>query len=497
MHEAIFQTIRENAKALADSEANLKKVIGENRDPNGNAIDISEKIPETDYSFSDVDIGISSLVSFIENIQNDDQGVILPRSLLENLSTKVSELKNQIEATSAIFATVTQSQGGIKAIDKATLVVTAQNNTQNSFVKPIRKIFGNLDAALAAWFQLRVVLKAPKLGDFGRILYGFSSQQADLAKLAEASVQLGQTAKEDQKKIAEVLTQAGQQRTEVNRLLQEAQNDRKTLNEYSAEGTEKISSIRTTHQETTKLDGAVKEYQANFSRFDEQLKGREEKFLKENADLELIHGRFNESEKKITDLTGQAEGMLRGATNVGLAASFSSLQSKINSELIWARVSFYFSIFVMIILSIPIALYVFPGFQTLLQSLTGIDPGILVPKSAEGHTTTEILAQIAARALLLVPGIWLVRFTSARHERLFRLREHYAYKYSVASSVEGFKKQAPELEQGIAAATFYELTFNPATRMDANSTETRHPNPVMEYVMKKLDKMGGGETKAA
>jgi hypothetical protein len=89
-----------------------------------------------------------------------------------------------------------------------------------------------------------------------------------------------------------------------------------------------------------------------------------------------------------------------------------------------------------------------------------------------------------------MPGIWLVRFTASRHERLFRLREHYAYKYSVASSVEGFKKQAPELEQGIAAAAFHELTFNPATRMDANSAESRHPNPVMEWVMKKLASTG-------
>ncbi|SDG02960.1 hypothetical protein SAMN05216337_11087 [Bradyrhizobium brasilense] len=86
---------------------------------------------------------------------------------------------------------------------------------------------------------------------------------------------------------------------------------------------------------------------------------------------------------------------------------------------------------------------------------------------------------------------WLVRFAGARHERLFRLRQHYAYKFSVASSVEGFKKQAPELEQGIAATAFYELTFNPATRMDVNSTDSRYPNPAMEWIMKKL---GGPST---
>jgi hypothetical protein len=172
-----------------------------------------------------------------------------------------------------------------------------------------------------------------------------------------------------------------------------------------------------------------------------------------------------------------------------LAASFSALQDKINSELTWARFGFYFSILLLVALSAPIALYVFPGAHELFKYLTGWDPGPLVPKS-DAQKAPEVIAQVLARALLLIPGIWLVRFTGARHERLFRLREHYAYKYSIASSVEGFKKQAPELEQGIAAAAFYELTFNPATRMDANSEESRHPNPVMEWVMKKLGSSG-------
>lgn len=179
--------------------------------------------------------------------------------------------------------------------------------------------------------------------------------------------------------------------------------------------------------------------------------------------------------------------------SLGLAASFSALQEKINGELKWARSSFYFSIFFLVVLSMPIAIYVFPGLQLVIKSLSGVDASVLLPKGVENHATTDVIAQVLARALLLIPGIWLVRFSSARHERLFRLREHYSYKYSIASSVEGFKRQAPELEQGIAAAAFYELTFNPATRMDANSEEARHPNFAIEWVMKKLSGSGDGK----
>lgn len=90
------------------------------------------------------------------------------------------------------------------------------------------------------------------------------------------------------------------------------------------------------------------------------------------------------------------------------------------------------------------------------------------------------------RALLLLPAAWFAKFAATRHAALFRLKEHYAYKYSVASSVEGFKKQAEQFKDGIAAATFFELTFNPAERMEAKGHEERHPNPVMEWFMKKL-----------
>ena len=79
--------------------------------------------------------------------------------------------------------------------------------------------------------------------------------------------------------------------------------------------------------------------------------------------------------------------MLRGATNVGLAAGFSELQGKINKELTWARRSFYISIGLLLVLSIPIALYVFPGANEFFKSLFGVDTSAIVPRSANGANT--------------------------------------------------------------------------------------------------------------
>jgi hypothetical protein len=253
------------------------------------------------------------------------------------------------------------------------------------------------------------------------------------------------------------------------------------------------SAIRTAQSDAAALTTATSDYQAQFKKFDEQLTGREHRFTQENEELDRLKKDLAERSSEIETLIGQSEGMLRGATNVGLAAGFSDLQGKINNELTSARRSFYVSISILLVLSFPIALYVFPFANEFLKSILGLDTSAVVPRAAAGANTPEVIAQVLARALLLVPGIWLVRFAAARHERLFRLREHYAYKYSIASAVEGFKRQAPELEQGIAAVAFHELTFNPANRMDANSDETRYPNPLMEWFMKKL----GASTEAA
>ena len=61
----------------------------------------------------------------------------------------------------------------------------------------------------------------------------------------------------------------------------------------------------------------------------------------------------------------------------------------------------------------------------------------------------------------------MVNGVRGRHARLFRLREQYAHKFSIAASVDGFKKQAQGYEDAIAAETYMRLAeINPAERME-------------------------------
>lgn len=484
MHNAIVEEIRNATDGLLQSNDELKNAI-----VSSGHFEANDIIPGTDYSATELNYGIATLCNFASGIDIKDSGPFIPRSFLEALLARLKEIQTQcLEVTSAF-----ENNGGIKSWNSETFVAVYRNDSQQNFSKSLRNLYGRVDAAFAAWYQLRTVLRTPKISEFGRLAAQLQERNSLLSTLDTEIAEKRDAIKNNLDKSQTNLDSSSAAATEINRLLKDTESSRKTISEYLAEATTKTSDIKSIEERASALDSAVAEYQTTFDTFDEELENRTKRFDQENAKLDEIHKSLDSGRNEIKRLIDESEGLLRGATNVGLAASFSALQTKIAKELGWSRFSFYVSIGFLIVLSLPIALYVFPGLQALASAL-GIDVAIVLPKGVIGeHSTPDTLAQIAARALLLIPGIWLVRFAGARHERLFRLREQYAYKYSIASSVEGFKRQAPDLEQGIAATAFYELTFNPATRMDANSSEARYPNPAMEWFMKKL----GGQAEAA
>ena len=91
-----------------------------------------------------------------------------------------------------------------------------------------------------------------------------------------------------------------------------------------------------------------------------------------------------------------------------------------------------------------------------------------------------------AFALLVLPTIWLTKFNATKHHRLFLLKEDYQYKYSLAMAVDGFKKQAPEHADAIAAETFNRLLFNPTNRLAGKFEADAHPSPLMNWLMNRL-----------
>ena len=142
--------------------------------------------------------------------------------------------------------------------------------------------------------------------------------------------------------------------------------------------------------------------------------------------------------------------MLSSSTVAGLASEFGAIREDLGNKLTDAHTSFNWSVVFLAGSALPLMLFVFapfivaffPANENLARAISGM---------AAEKSSWHYVGQVLARFLILLPAIWYVSFCTARYNSLFKLKEHYAYKYSMAVAVEGFKKQAPEYEGMIAA----------------------------------------------
>ncbi|MBH5371466.1 hypothetical protein [Bradyrhizobium glycinis] len=486
MYEALLTEINESAVSVEVRTNELRETHRVFASENG-AFPVDRNLPGTDFDLATFLGAASALAAITAKLTVKDGGAFVPKAYLEALRDRLKEFDSSLEGANSQFRAVAD-QGGFASFDEANFIVTSKSGNGINVAKPIRSAFARMDAAYAAWYQLRLVVRTPQLKELSNILRLGEAQTGKIADLAEIAAKSTDGIKSLSGEISKWHERADENLLEINRILKAVQSERKSIDENAATAAAKLAELTTVESSAAEISASIRAHKSVFDQFDEEAKLRTALFETQKMQYEQLKGELTEAKERANTLIDDSENLLRGATNAGLAASFSRLQKTIGWELFFAGWSFYVSIALLVLLTFPIAIYVFPGLQMLLKQVTGMSFDPLLPKSMADHSSFETIAQIAARGLLLVPGIWLVRFAAARHERLFRLREHYAFKYSVASSVEGFKQQAPEMKDAIAAAAFFELTFNPATRMDVGSTEARYPNPIMDWVMQKLQK---------
>ena len=249
-----------------------------------------------------------------------------------------------------------------------------------------------------------------------------------------------------------------------------------------------VEGMKEAVEEATELSQSVTEYSTDFDKFQTEIDERFVKLAKLNDDLINLQDLNSKQSAKIKDLNNSAEAMLSGATTAGLAGEFSSYRDTLGKSLFWASASFYASIILLGLFSLPLTVMVVPSLGAILEWLIGLPAGLLTNLApTSGKTDMELILDATARVVLILPFVWLTTFAARRHGRLFRLKEHYAYKRSIAASVDGFKLQAPEYSNEIAAAAFHELAYNPADRMDKGSDDGKVPNPVWTWLMKRIE----------
>ena len=451
---------------------------------NDGKVDFSATVPGIDLSLSQIGARLVAILGSIKEFEQVDDLVLTPNSWLLGLQEGLSQLSSIYANLNNQLDSLSQA-GGVDELGSDDFTVSSGDGSVSVNLGQIfHDLPGALDKSVQNYLLLAITLRGGGYKDFSSAVTTLS-RHANKVRVAEAELEaLLATIKDHEKDVAGSVNSSRELAKEIRRVKGETDSEGKTISECLSESTQKLTGIRETAESAEGLKASIQSYRYQIDRYQTQQDAHEKRIREHETNVDRLSAQLKEFESEIRRLNAQAEAMLTGATVAGLASEFGGLRDKLTKEVRLALLSFYVGIFVLFVSALPLALFVVPGLGELVPGLAQLGAG-----PAEASSPSEFLGQALVRAVFLLPGAWLVRFMAGRHAALFRLREHYSYKYSVAASVEGFKKQAEPHADEIAAVAFFELTSNPANRMEGRGRpdpQERHPNPIMDKIMAKM-----------
>lgn len=266
----------------------------------------------------------------------------------------------------------------------------------------------------------------------------------------------------------------------------EAAADRDGIHKLSIDAKAYLEQIENTLTEAKNLETQITASREDLTAFDAELDNRLKLFDSFKEKTSQAATENAERETAIDALIKQAEDMLKGATVAGLASAFQKSSNIYGKEADQARGSFKWAILFLFLSTLPLVLYAIP--LDLSQFMPNGKPA--VPSST---TITMTLGGILSRVLFLFPATWYASFVFRRYNKLFDLHKAYQFKANIAMSVEGFRKQAEEYEQEIAASAFLDLTTPPDSPQYEHSHDgnpNRFTSAILRRVERWSDRMG-------
>lgn len=465
MRDINIQEVKIRAEDLASTAKNMVIVL------NGRAFDLGRPIAGRGSSVAEIVGRIESAVGLVAEFDSSARSDLVPVSMLSKLNDSITNSMAAIASLISAFEDIHKSHGGLQTFDYSDFLATTRNGTAIDMQPSFHDVFDNSEI-----FLERVLISALMLKPDGAFTFQ-SAAQGLSAVISEASEKLGELkssiSRVDDMVVklaaAEKESSSNLQRSktsveEIERLKDEEVADRQTASDYLAEITQHRAAAQAIIDEVSPLQARFQEYKAEFDLFQEQLDRREEAFQRGAAKLEELIGSFEGQRDGVKALIDRSQQMMSSATVSGLAANFSNVAAKLTRELRWARFAFYIGILFLVISAFPLLAFALPTVMTSFPE--NFSPGVLgtTLQAEVGGTQNglEYVGQVLARIVILLPAAWFISFTAKRHSELFRLREHYSYKSSMAVAVEGFKLQAPRYEQEIAVAVLEQLALNPA-----------------------------------
>jgi len=464
------------------------------RDERKSSFSLEAEEKQTGISFVDIARKFAECNDYINSITNASEADAAPARALKRINALINEsivtLEDPINKTQG-FA----DAGGVKMIDNETLTISSNDDVIRIDVAAIfRTLFEKLDNVIYEFSIISYFFKTNDEGSFHSRRRQVDRIVANTEKEAQKVKVTREQLSETNKVLQTLIRQVNENLNEITGVRKKVEDASDTihekyteLDERSQEGDTQLEAISKLIEKATALRAEVDSYNTFLSDYKTNLSNTSERVselesqLTNNLDTHSVH------DAEIKRLRDDAEGMLTGATVVGLASHFEKIRNDLDKKLTGARWAVYCSVLLLFLSVMPIFLYAIAPWVTWND-----DVAARVAQYANGDFVHSIMS-LGMRSVLLVPAIWFATFAARRHDKLFRLKEHYAYKYSLASAVEGFKKQAPSYEDDIAAETFFQLTFNPTDKLDRkkdpnqrSSQSDKRKSLVMEAIKQRL-----------
>lgn len=482
-----IQKLRSAAETLSTQCRSVDQAIATAIDDGGSVLSTAAKIPGTPSSIAELLKRITAIAGLLEGIESSEEAEWIGHAhrteIIADLNNTAQYLRQFVEQ---ITNNVSQL-GGLKSFntDNVLQAITKQGNVLDLSVS-LLNAFNTFEAGL--WKMMWLIQLAGTRGS-----KTFTSANIALKKkLSEIDEHL-RVIESRSKDVLETETAAKaafseleEQTKDVSRIKELAAADRKSLIEYVGTATEKVASITQAYEAGGKLESQVLATETKLREFEALLGQRQQAAEDGQTKLSALIHEFDVAKAQVDDLIAKSEAMLSSATVAGLASEFATTRGQLDKELWWARWSFNGWIVLLLISAVPLFGYV------ILPLLAGVWPEYLdaATKFGPGSASNgwQYLGNVVARVAVLLPAAWGAMFAARRHASLFSLREHYAYKHSMAVSVEGFKKQAPEYSEAIAASVLEQLAFNPADKLGRVKKEMDIPAPVLKFVLEQIRK---------
>ena len=488
-----FEKAVENAEATLTDWAKVIEFLQTAEGPDGVRFNQEEVIPGTEVELPWFNERVLTVCGFVAGLNNSapESDIPIPVDNIINI-TSTSDTLRTIVLELAVLAEQFISKGLDNLNPENWVIVITGTGQKTNIASHLQSLKKHLETQLKQYITIAPILTAPGFKGFQKALTEFSSI-ADNIRIHAASIkEAASSASIDSADINALKESSDADRTAIGDALNEVNSTLASVDATNQKSEAQLQIISDIGSKAEALKTKVDQYQASFDSFNEQLADRNKAFTKWTSDVEALFKSLTERDKEIEDTIRRANDMLAGSTNAGLAGTFKDNLEDLDEKLKNSQNEFFIAIWMVFGSALPLTAYVISATivavnpELLNAALTpeteGFWANVLQTVKANGLTLSATLALF----LIMVPSIWRAKFVAAKYSQLFQLREHYQYKYSIAMSVEGFKKQAPEHEQEIAAETFNRLLFNPAEKLSGTSDTEAHPSPLMNYLMNKL-----------